>query len=80
MLLLTLQIFIVALITFTFIKFKVWIPMLVTLILSFIYFKWMINTSQPDGLSDMVFLIWPPFYTLLSGLFWFLFKKIRLMF
>ena len=79
MLLLTLHIFVVALVALVFIKFKAWVPMLLTLVLSFIYFKWMVNTSPPDGLSGVVFLIWPPLYTILCGTFWFIFKKIRLM-
>ncbi|RUO66447.1 hypothetical protein SAMN06297229_0040 [Pseudidiomarina planktonica] len=80
MLLLIVHISVVALIALVFIKSKVWIPMLVTLILSFIYFRWMVSTSEPHGLLGVVFLIWPPIYTLLSGVLWFLFKRIRLMF
>lgn len=78
--LLTVHISVVALIALVFIKYKVWVPMLVTLILSFIYFEWMVNTSEPHGLTGVIFLIWPPLYTLLSGFFWFIFRKIRLMF
>ena len=69
---------IIALITLICIKIKVWVPMLITLILSFTYFYWIISNSQPDGLSNMVFFIWPPLYTILCGGLWFLFNKIRL--
>ncbi len=47
---------IIALITLICIKIKVWVPMLITLILSFTYFYWIISNSQPDGLSNIVSL------------------------
>ncbi|MBE92481.1 MAG: hypothetical protein CMF14_06165 [Idiomarina sp.] len=70
-----LHIGIIALIALFCVKYKFWVPMLITLVLSLIYFGSIVYIDSPVPLWPIIFYIWPPFYTLLSLLFWALFRK-----
>lgn len=68
---------IIALIALCCVKYQFWVPMLITFVLSLIYFNILLNANDgPEKLWPVVFFIWPPFYTLSSLFFWWIFREI----
>ncbi|EKE78038.1 hypothetical protein A10D4_13411 [Idiomarina xiamenensis 10-D-4] len=71
------HVFFIVIVVLLCLKLSIWVPMLVTLVASFIYFQWLVASSPADGLSGLVFWIWPATYTLLSGALWLLLNRLR---
>lgn len=67
----------ISLIVLGLLKYSAWVSMLVTFSLSMVFFSWIVSQSPPHGLNMIVFILWPPVYTLFSGAIWLLFRKLR---
>jgi len=55
--------------------------MLITFVLSLIYFGIIVNFGgESEALWIIIFYIWPPLFTLISVVFWWLFRKMGIGF
>lgn len=70
---------IIALISLCCVKYKFWVPMLITFVLSLIYFGIIVYIDSPVPLWPIIFYIWPPLFTILSLVFWWIFRKMGIV-